>query len=289
MYLATLKVSGKIQFMQTPNDSSPSERGAAALMNNLVVIINGLIMLAIGIVIGYLGRPLVAPESAPEAQTIVITATPDPAAVTATTQPEASTLFPTPTANAASATQAADLMTTVIGQTRHFRGDPNAPVTIVEFADFQCPFCGRFATGAGRQIEETYVQQGQVRMGYQHFAFLGPESLWAAEASECAAEQGKFWEYHDYLFEHQAGENQGAFTRDNLKVFTANLGLDTELFNSCLDTSKYADVVQNETASVQALGVRSTPSFLLNGRPLVGAQPFEVFQQYIDAEIQADR
>jgi len=271
-----------------PNPSYSNDPNLALAQANrtatVMMMVNGFFMLVIGVVIGYLARPLLSPATEATAAVVVVTATADPAA----TQELASGL-PTPTTSPAVATQAANLMQSLVADTRHFRGDPNASVTIVEFADFQCPFCGRFATGAGRQIEETYVQQGQVRMGYQHFAFLGPESLWAAEASECAAEQGKFWEYHDYLFEHQAGENQGAFTRDNLKVFAANLGLDTELFNSCLDTSKYADVVQNETASVQALGVRSTPSFLLNGRPLVGAQPFEVFQQYIDAEIQLDR
>ena len=271
-----------------PNPSYSNDPNLALAQANrtatVMMMVNGFFMLVIGVVIGYLARPLLSPATEATAAVVVVTATADPAA----TQELASGL-PTPTTSPAVATQAANLMQSLVADTRHFRGDPNASVTIVEFADFQCPFCGRFATGAGRQIEETYVQQGQVRMGYQHCAFLGPESLWAAEASECAAEQGKFWEYHDYLFEHQAGENQGAFTRDNLKVFAANLGLDTELFNSCLDTSKYADVVQNETASVQALGVRSTPSFLLNGRPLVGAQPFEVFQQYIDAEIQLDR
>jgi len=271
-----------------PNPSYSNDPNLALAQANrtatVMMMVNGFFMLVIGVVIGYLARPLLSPATEATAAVVVVTATADPAA----TQELASGL-PTPTTSPAVATQAANLMQSLVADTRHFRGDPNASVTIVEFADFQCPFCGRFATGAGRQIEETYVQQGQVRMGYQHFAFLGPESLWAAEASECAAEQGKFWEYHDYLFEHQAGENQGAFTRDNLKVFAANLGLETELFNSCLDTSKYADVVQNETASVQALGVRSTPSFLLNGRPLVGAQPFEVFQQYIDAEIQLDR
>ena len=124
-----------------------------------------------------------------------------------------------------------------------------------------------------------------MRVGYQHFAFLGPESQWAAEASECAAEQSAFWEYHDLLYERQAGENQGAFNKDNLKQFAGDLGLDTAAFNTCLDSGKHADLVSTETAMIQSLGVRGTPAFLINGRPLVGAQPFQAFQEAIEAEL----
>ena len=136
----------------------------------------------------------------------------------------------------------------------------------------------------GRQIDDTYVKTGIVRFGYQHMAFLGPESKWAAEASECADEQGKFWEYHDKLFASQAGENQGAFSQVNLKKFAADLKLDTAKFNACVDSGKYAAVVENETATVQAMGVTSTPAFLVNGQPLVGAQPFDQFRQIIESE-----
>lgn len=124
-----------------------------------------------------------------------------------------------------------------------------------------------------------------MRFGYVHFAFLGDESVWAAEASECADEQGKFWEYHDLLFNRQAGENQGAFNKDNLKQFAATLGLDATQFNACVDTGKYTDVVKQEVAFAQQLGVQSTPTFALNGQPIVGGQPFETFQQIINAEL----
>jgi protein-disulfide isomerase len=122
-----------------------------------------------------------------------------------------------------------------------------------------------------------------VRFGYVHFAFLGPESQWAGEASECAADQNAFWEYHDFLFDSQNGENQGAFNKDNLKAFAVQLGLDAETFNECLDSGKYTEIVQQESAWARSLGVQSTPTFILNGQGLVGAQPFEVFQQAIDA------
>ncbi len=132
------------------------------------------------------------------------------------------------------------------------------------------------------------MQTGLVRFGYQHFAFLGPESQWAAEASECAADQDAFWPYHDLLFERQSGENRGAFSKDNLKQFAAELGLDTTTFNTCLDSGKYTSLVRTESATVQSLGVRGTPAFLVNGRPLVGAQPFEVFQQIVETETGAN-
>jgi protein-disulfide isomerase len=124
-----------------------------------------------------------------------------------------------------------------------------------------------------------------VRIGYWHFAFLGQESQWAAEASECAAEQDSFWEYHDYLFENHGGENRGAFNKDNLKQFAVDLGLDIEAFNECLDSGKFSQAVQSETSAGRQIGVQSTPTFLVNGQPIVGAQPFENFKQVIEQEI----
>ncbi len=189
--------------------------------------------------------------------------------------------IPTPDASAAQQ----DLMATLIPKVRHFKGDPNAPVTIIEFADFQCPFCGRHATITGPQIDQQYIQTHKVRLGFWNFAFLGPESNWAAEAAECAADQGKFWEYHDKLFNSQAGENQGAFNKDNLKKFAAEIGLDTSTFNDCLDSGRYVQRIRDDSNAASALGVRSTPTFVINGQTLLGAQPFEVFKQAIDQEL----
>ena len=128
-----------------------------------------------------------------------------------------------------------------------------------------------------------YVKTGLVRFGYLHMAFLGPESQWAAEASECANEQGKFWEYHDVLFARHGGENQGAFSKENLKKFAVELGLDATKFNACLDAGKYAGLVQEQTSALQALGMQSTPTFLINRRLMSGALPFEQFKQIIEA------
>jgi protein-disulfide isomerase len=124
-----------------------------------------------------------------------------------------------------------------------------------------------------------------VRFGYWHFAFLGQESFDAAEASECASDQDAFWEYHDLLFENQSGENQGAFNKDKLKQFAADLELDTETFNECLDSGKYTQLVRELTQTAQSIGVRSTPAFVVNGFAIVGAQPYDVFKQAIEQEL----
>ncbi len=108
--------------------------------------------------------------------------------------------------------------------------------------------------------------------------------MWAAEAAECANDQGKFWEYHDKLFASQKGENQGTFAKDNLKKFAADLGLDTTKFNTCLDSDQYSSVVTGDTQMAGSLGVQSTPTFLVNTEGVVGAQPFATFSQIIDAE-----
>lgn len=176
----------------------------------------------------------------------------------------------------------AGLMASVVEQTRHFKGDPDAPVTMIEFSDFRCPYCSRHAADAGRRIHEEYVETGVVRVGYYNLAFLSPESQFAAEASECAADQEAFWEYHDLLFERLPGGV--SFSKDNLKQFAAELGLDTAAFNDCLDSGKYEATVRNQTAAAGSIGVQSTPTFLINGQPVVGAQPFEVFQQVIEAQ-----
>ncbi len=169
-------------------------------------------------------------------------------------------------------------------------GYPEAPVTIIEYSDFQCPFCRRFALETKRLIMADYIEAGQVKLEYRHYAFLGPESLSAAEAAECAGEQGQFWPYHDILFQRQGRENSGVFSRQNLVAFAQELGLDLEAFTSCLDTGKYRQKVISQREEGQALGVQGTPTFII-GRYLVrGAQPYEVFRQAIDqalAEAQA--
>jgi protein-disulfide isomerase len=168
-------------------------------------------------------------------------------------------------------------------------GPENAPVVVVEYGDFQCPYCQQFAAGPGRQIKQTYVDKGQVRFVFRHLAFIGAESLWAAEASECANEQGRFWDYHDKLFEEQAGENTGAFSQENLKRFAAELELDTQQFTQCLDSDKYRAKVQQEIDEAERLGVRSTPTLFVNGRLIENGANYQVLQAAIEAALAEKR
>lgn len=161
-------------------------------------------------------------------------------------------------------------------------GPADAPVVVVEYGDFQCPYCKQFAEGTERQLKENYVDTGQARFVFRHLAFLGPESLGAAQAAECANEQGRFWDYHDKLFAEQGGENSGTFSQDNLKRFAGELGLDTQLFNECLDTNKYQTKVEQEVAQAQRLGIRSTPTVFVNGQMIENGSNYQVLQTAIE-------
>ena len=165
-------------------------------------------------------------------------------------------------------------------------GSQEARLTLVEYADFQCPFCGLFARNTKDELIDKYIKTGLVRLEYKHFPIVGEESLWAAHASECAAEQGRFWEYHDKLFKSQAGENQGAFSKSNLKGFAAEIGLQEESFNTCMDSGKYLEAIKSDFDAGSRLGARATPTFFLNGNKIIeGAQPFQAFETAINNEL----
>jgi len=167
-------------------------------------------------------------------------------------------------------------------------GDLNAPVTVVEYADFQCPFCGRFYSQTASQIKENYVQEGKVKLVYRHFAFLGPESRAAANAAECAKDQGKFWAYHDSLYEEELRDQQehnGNLNRTLFLSLAEDLGLRADEFSACLDSNKYDEKVQKDYAEAQAVGVRATPTTFVNDKKVEGALPYEQFKLIIDKEL----
>jgi len=170
-------------------------------------------------------------------------------------------------------------------------GDEKVSVSLVVYSDFQCPFCKKWHDETAQQIIDTYVKTGKIKIEYKDFAFLGQESVNAARAVKCAQEQGaeSYLDYHDYLFDNQKGENQGQFSINNLKRFAKNLKLDTDKFNGCLDSSKYKDEVKKETDEGKAAGVTGTPSALINGKLIVGAQPYEVFKTAIDEALEASK
>lgn len=158
---------------------------------------------------------------------------------------------------------------------RHITGKKNAKVTVVEYSDFQCPFCER-AYPTMKQLVQEYGDR--ISVEFRHFPLsFHPFAAKAAEASECAAEQGKFWQFHDYAFEHQT-----ALSFDALKQWAGAIGLNTSKFNTCLDSGKYAAKVAAQQAEGEQLGVNGTPTAFINGKSVVGAQPYEVFKQAVE-------
>ena len=193
-----------------------------------------------------------------------------------------------------------------IGEEDMTLGNQNAEVALVLYEDFQCPFCGAIsglesntpAIDYLKQIDPNwtpflsglneYIKRGDVLLVYRDWAFLGPESIRSAEAARCAKEQGKFWEYHDFLYSHQNGENKGNFSDVNLKSFAKNLGLNTTSFDQCLDGNKYTKAVMDSREEGTAAGVKGTPKgFILKKGKLVdtidGAESFTTVKQKIDA------
>ncbi len=169
-------------------------------------------------------------------------------------------------------------------------GPKDAKVIVVEYADFQCPFCGRFATTTERQLVEQYVATGQIRFEYHHFIVVDSnvnsnESRRAAEASECANEQGRFWDYQLMVFSNQQGEGRGAFADRRLKAFAETLGLDSAKFNACFGAGRYANNVRADEAQARALGLNSTPTVLVNGKLVADPTDFAALAAVIDAEL----
>jgi len=160
-------------------------------------------------------------------------------------------------------------------------GPEDAPVTIVEFSDFQCPFCSRFFSETYPQIKQEY--EGQVHFVYRDFPLtsLHENAQKAGEAAECADDQGKFWEYHDMLF-----NNNSALDDASLKGYASQLGLDTSAFDQCLDSGKYTEEVQKDYQEGISYGVTGTPAFYINGVSIIGAQPYANFKAAIDAALQ---
>ena len=133
------------------------------------------------------------------------------------------------------------------------------------------------------QLAPQYIDTGKVRVVYRHFAFIGPESEWAAQATECAAEQDKFWAYTNYVLTHQVGENNGSFAKNNLKQFAVAVGgLDVQAFSACLDSNKHSELVKQQTAEGRNRGVRATPSFFINGQFFEGLPTQQQFAGFFE-------
>ncbi|MEK6862596.1 MAG: DsbA family protein [Nanoarchaeota archaeon] len=163
-----------------------------------------------------------------------------------------------------------------------FKGSKDAAVTIIEFSDFQCPFCKRFFDQTLSQIEKNYVDTGKVKFVYRDFPLdsIHPQARPAALSAECANEQGKFWEYHDLLFQKQ--DEWVAVGASSFKQYAKDLGLDSSKFDSCFDSRKYEKEVQSDLDDGVNVGVQGTPAFFINGILVSGAQPYAAFQAAIE-------
>lgn len=173
-------------------------------------------------------------------------------------------------------------------------GNSNAPVTMIEFSDFQCPFCEKFYSQTLSQITQNYIDSGKVKLVFKNMPLenLHPNAKSAAMAAECANEQGKFWDYHNKLFANQNSwaNLASANATNTFKQYASQIGLDTTNFNSCVDSGKYADKVNKDSQDGASYGATGTPTFFIGNdkkgyTKLVGAQPYTTFQQALDSEL----
>jgi protein-disulfide isomerase len=167
-------------------------------------------------------------------------------------------------------------------------GSPSAPVTIVEFGDFQCTTCGEWFRSQEPQLIHDLVKTGRVKLAWRDFDYLGPDSIVASEAAYAAGEQGKFWEYYDLLYTNQGVINSGWASREDLRQFASQLGLDMSEFNASLQSNKYMELISSNHNLGTSVGVTMAPTFFVIGPDgkiimIVGGQPYSVFETAVDS------
>jgi protein-disulfide isomerase len=177
-------------------------------------------------------------------------------------------------------------MQSLLANASPVEGNPSASITIVEFGDYQCTYCFKFHDSSLSTIKQEYIDAGKANLVFRDFPLNGPVSVLAAEASHCAKDQEKFWEYHHELYNNWAGENTGWVDRNSLNKFAITVGLDLQQFNSCLDDKKYHQQVVDAYEFGQKIGINATPSFLIiSGEKIIkitGNQPLEIFRKTLD-------
>jgi protein-disulfide isomerase len=173
-----------------------------------------------------------------------------------------------------------------------FLGNMSAPITIIDFGDFQCYLCNRYVKYTEPSINQTYVQTGKVALVFMHLPNRGLDSMGAALAAQCTNDRGKFWQFHNLLYSNQKSIDSGWVNKENLKKFAIQIpGLDMKQFNSCFDNEKYRNLIQNDIDIALSFGIKETPSFIIensngtNVELLAGAQPFPSFQAILDKKI----
>ena len=167
-------------------------------------------------------------------------------------------------------------------------GDPNAPITLVEFGDYQCTFCSKFFHETENSIITNYVKTGKVKILFKDYVVQGQDSINAANAAHCANDQKLFWEYHSMLYNNWAGEDTGWADLEHLHEFANTIGLDMNVFSACMSDLKWIDLVNLSIIDGQKLGVTGTPTFFIIDQnndvvKIVGAQHYDVFKQVFDS------
>jgi protein-disulfide isomerase len=193
--------------------------------------------------------------------------------------------------NAASASNMLSL-STLTSQGSPYQGTKSAPVTVIDFSDFQCHLCARYVKNTEPMINKTYIQTGKVALVFKHLPNRGFDSMPAALAAQCIQDQGKFWQFHNLLYEKQGPIDSGWANRGNLKKLAYQIsGLDMHKFDSCLDSQKYKSFIENDIALAHSFGFTETPSFIIvksdgsNPQKIEGPQPFPAFKAIIDKEL----
>ena len=171
-------------------------------------------------------------------------------------------------------------------------GSPSAPVTIIDFSDFQCYLCARYVKNTEPKINETYIQTGKANLVFKHLPNRGTDSMGAAIAAQCTNDQGMFWQFHNLLYKNQGPIDSGWVSKDNLKKLASNIGgLDIQKFNSCFDSQKYKSFVEKDIALGASFGFHDTPNFIIvnsdgsNAEMIKGAQPFAAFKALVDKKL----
>jgi len=172
-----------------------------------------------------------------------------------------------------------------------YLGDPNAPITLVEFGDYQCFFCNKYFHDTEQKLIENYVDTGKVKIIFKDFTIIGPDSITAAHAAHCADDQDLFWEYHDTLYNNWNGENNGWASSENLLRMAQDVGLDIDEFTGCMLNEIHTQIISASNADARTLGLTGTPGFFVISpndqvTKIPGAQPFDVFQKIFDSELE---
>jgi len=170
-------------------------------------------------------------------------------------------------------------------------GNPNAPITLIEFGDYQCFYCNQFFHTTEDKLFKNYVETGKVKVIFKDYTIIGPDSVSAAHAAHCANEQAMFWDYHDTLYKNWNGENNGWASSENLLGFAKDIGLDIDKFSKCMIDSRHSSTIANSNQDAKDLGLTGTPAFFVIGpnnkvTKIGGAQPYDVFERIFNSELE---